>query len=390
MVCYSHSRISTFEQCKYKYKLQYIDKIKVEIPTTIEAFMGDLVHRTLEKLYSELQYQKINTLKTLLNFYNQLWDKEFSEDILIVKKDLTQDNYRKMGEKYLTLYYERNKPFDQMTILGLETEERMTLADGSEYHVRIDKLACKGDTYYVCDYKTNARMKDQDDVDSDRQLAMYSIWVKDKFRDAKKVILLWHMLAFDKDITSERNNKQLQTLMQDVVDTIEEIKLCKNWPTSTSALCNYCVYKNMCPSFKHELELESKTIREFKKDDGVKIVDELTEVESKLSDLGKRKEELHEDLINFSSQKGVDVVYGSNKKASVKQYSKIVYPEKMEEFIELLKENNIYDEVIMLCYPKLNSLILNNKCSKEIYKCITIDKAHRIYLSKKGKNENED
>ena len=27
MTTYSHSRLSTFENCKYKYKLQYIDKI---------------------------------------------------------------------------------------------------------------------------------------------------------------------------------------------------------------------------------------------------------------------------------------------------------------------------------------------------------------------------
>ena len=37
MTTYSHSRLNTFDQCKYKYKLQYIDRIKVEIPTTIEA-----------------------------------------------------------------------------------------------------------------------------------------------------------------------------------------------------------------------------------------------------------------------------------------------------------------------------------------------------------------
>ncbi len=69
MTTYSHSRLSTFENCKYKYKLQYIDKIKVDVPTTVEAFMGDLVHQTLEKLYTDLKFQKLNTLKGLLKFY---------------------------------------------------------------------------------------------------------------------------------------------------------------------------------------------------------------------------------------------------------------------------------------------------------------------------------
>jgi RecB family exonuclease len=389
MACYSHSRISTFEQCRYKYKLQYIDKIKVDTPTTIEAFMGDIVHRTLQKLYSELQYQKLNKLSDLLDFYNQTWEKEFTENILIVKKEFNAENYRKMGEKYIALYYERYKPFDQMTVLGLETEERMTLSDGNDYHVRIDKLTCKGDTYYICDYKTNARMKDQDDADSDRQLAMYSMWVKDKYRDAKKVILLWHMLAFDKDITSERNETQLQKLMQEVVDTIKEMNSCTEWKTNTSALCDYCVYKSMCPSFKHEAELELKTVREFKDDDGVKMVDELAEIDTKLTELEKRKDEIRGELVVFATQKELDMVYGSNKKASVKAFSKIVYPEDMEQFIQLLKEKKVYDDVVMLSYPKLNSLILNKRVVPEIIDQVKTETSHRITLSRKREVQND-
>jgi ATP-dependent helicase/DNAse subunit B len=54
MAIYSHSRISTFEQCRYKYKLQYIDKVKVDVPTTVEAFMGGLVHKALEIIIFEI------------------------------------------------------------------------------------------------------------------------------------------------------------------------------------------------------------------------------------------------------------------------------------------------------------------------------------------------
>ncbi|MAG20116.1 hypothetical protein CL618_01655 [archaeon] len=59
MTCYSHSRLGTFQQCKYKYKLNYIDRIKTDLES-IEAFMGKLVHETLEKLYKDLKFQKLN------------------------------------------------------------------------------------------------------------------------------------------------------------------------------------------------------------------------------------------------------------------------------------------------------------------------------------------
>jgi len=50
MTVYSHSRLSCFEQCPQKYKLQYIDRMETEVEENIEAFLGSRVHDTLEKL----------------------------------------------------------------------------------------------------------------------------------------------------------------------------------------------------------------------------------------------------------------------------------------------------------------------------------------------------
>ena len=75
MTTYSNSRVSTYENCPYQYKLKYIDKIKVDIPTTIEAFMGNLVHQALEKIYKDKKFMKENSLKEILKFYKDLWKK---------------------------------------------------------------------------------------------------------------------------------------------------------------------------------------------------------------------------------------------------------------------------------------------------------------------------
>ena len=248
MTTYSHSRVSTFENCPYKYKLQYIEKVEPEISETIEIFMGKRVHETLEKLYKDKKFKKLISKATLLKFYKDNWEKEFSDDILIVKKGLTSKNYKKMGMKYIEDYYGKYKPFNQLTILDLETQDRMTLKDGSQWHVRIDKFACddKGN-YYVCDYKTNSSMKDQEEADEDRQLAMYSIWVKDKFKDVKSVKLVWHMLAFNKEAISERTDEQLKKLEEEIINLIKKIEKAtkeNDFPTNVTALCDYCGYKS--------------------------------------------------------------------------------------------------------------------------------------------------
>jgi len=395
MATYSHSKVSIFENCPYQYKLKYIDRVEVDIPTTIESFMGDIVHRTLEKLYKDKKFKKLVSKSTLLKFYKDTWEKEYSEDILIVKDGLKADNYKKMGMKFVEDYYNRMKPFDQITILGLETQDRMTLPNGDQWHVRIDKLGCDPEgNYFVCDYKTNSRMKDQEEADSDRQLALYSVWVKDKFKDAKSVKLIWHMLAFDKDAVSERTEEQLQKLQGDVVDLINQIKKAeeeKNFPTNVTGLCSYCVYKSMCPSFKHQVEIEEKPIEKFKDDEGVQFVDEFSEIKNKLKELQDKQDELKSKLVEFAKQKGVDIVYGSNMKCSVKEFDKLVMPEgeDKDKFIQLMKDRGIYEDCSMVCYPRLQSKFLKDDIDKELKKMCQIEKDFRLSLSKRKDLEEE-
>ena len=142
----------------------------------------------------------------------------------------------------------------------------------------------------------------------------------------------------------------------------------------------------MCPSFKHEIEIEEKTVEEFKDDDGVKIVDEYSELDAKEKEIKKQKEELKEKLISFAKQKEVDFVFGSNKKAAVKAYDKIVYPEDKEKFTQMLKNKGIYEEISMISYPRLNSKILKKEIDQEIIDSISKETDYRISLSKKRVN----
>jgi len=392
MATYSHSKVSTFENCPFQYKLHYIDKIETEVPTTIEAFMGDLVHQTLEKLYKDKRFKKRVEKKILIKFYKDLWEKEYSKDILVVKEELTAENYKKMGIKFIEDYYNSHKK-DDMTIIGLETQDRLTLPDGNSWHVRMDKLGCRGDVYFVCDYKTNSRMKEQEEADSDRQLAMYSIWVKDKFKDAKKVVLKWHMLAFDKEVTSERSPEQLKKLQEEIMNIIKQIQKAEkedNFPRKQSPLCDYCLYKEHCPSFKHAIQLEKKTIEQFKKDDGVKLVDKYSELKKKLAEFEEEKEEFQNKLIEFSKQLGIDVIYGSNNVAKVKEGQKIILPEEKEELIAILKDKGLWDEIAMINFMRLQSHYFKGKLHEDILNKIKTEKDWRISLSKRKDGSRED
>ena len=119
MPTYSHSQLSTYENCPYQYKLSYIQKIKIDTEG-IEAFMGSRVHDVLEKLYRDLKMTKLNTLEELIDFYHQCWEKNWSETVQIIRKEYSAGDYRSLGEKCITDYYKHYYPFDQGRTLGLE------------------------------------------------------------------------------------------------------------------------------------------------------------------------------------------------------------------------------------------------------------------------------
>jgi putative RecB family exonuclease len=390
MATYSHSKVSAYENCPRQYKFKYIEHEEPDIKETIEMFLGSRVHETLEKLYKDKKFGKKISKTNILKFFRDTWDRQINKNILVVKKDLTQSNYKKMGEKFISNYYDRMQPFDQLIILGLETQDKMTLKDGNRWHVRIDKFACdnKGN-YYVCDYKTNAEMKDQEEADQDRQLAMYSIWIKDKFKDAKSIKLVWHMLAFNKDVYSERTELQLQKLEDEVIKAIKIIEQAikeDNFPTNVTPLCDYCEFKSKCPSFMHKLYLEKKSIRQFKKNEGVKFVDEYSELKGKIKEFNELKEKLEEKLIDFAKQFKVDIVYGSNNMAKVKEIEKVILPEdetEKETFIQLLKGKGLWEEFSMICYPKINSSALKNELDKDLKSKLEIVEDYRISLAKR-------
>lgn len=384
MTCYSHSRLGTFQQCKYKYKLQYIDKIKVDIPDTIETFMGKLVHETLEKIYKDLQFNKINSKEDLIKFYENQWDERYSDKIIVVNVEYTEENYKERGKKFIIEFYDHYKPFDQLRTIGLETEDKMPLEKGNHYHIRIDRLACdKEGNYYVCDYKTNNKLKLQDDLDEDRQLAMYSLWIKNMFNDCKSVKLVWYFLAFDKEMVSERSDEQLLQLKKEIEALIQEIEQSDSFPTHVTPLCNWCKFQQLCPAWKHKFEVEEKQ-KSFGLDDGLTLVDEYSKLQQIQKEAEAKIDKLKADLIAFASQHGIDVVFGTDKKCSVKSYDKIVFPkESKEKLLQLIKEKGLYDKFSSLNYFKLMPKIRNKEIDNDIINLTKNEKAYRLSLLKR-------
>jgi len=249
MNIYSHSRLKCYEQCQRKYKFQYIDKVKIQTKESIELFLGKRVHETLKKLYYDLRYQKKNTLEDLLVFLRNRWAKNWNNSIKIVKKEYCPEDYLNMAEKCINDYYNRYKPFNHGRIISLEERILINLDKSGNYKLcgYIDRLTKSWDGWYdIHDYKTGSRLPSLETIENDRQLALYSIGVRQRYSNVKDVRLVWHFLKFNKEIDSTRADEELEELKRNTILLIDTIESAEKFPAKPSRLCDWCKFKSIC------------------------------------------------------------------------------------------------------------------------------------------------
>ncbi|MEK6881004.1 MAG: PD-(D/E)XK nuclease family protein [Nanoarchaeota archaeon] len=255
MKVYSYSKLQTYEQCALKYKFRYIDKIRVEVEETIEGFLGKCVHSVLEFLYNERMQEKGVDIDELIKYYLTVWEKNFSDKFLIVKSEMKAEDYFNKGIKFLTNYYSRNYPFVEKTI-ATERKIFIELNEKSGLVGFVDRLAYneKDDVYEIHDYKTGA-LKSEKQLEFDRQLALYSLALKEEFKDGRDILLIWHYLDHDEKIILKKTGEQLEVLKKQVLELINEIENAGVFPYTKSRLCHWCEFKGICPAWQMQTSL---------------------------------------------------------------------------------------------------------------------------------------
>jgi len=249
MNIYSYSKLKCYEQCPQKYKLQYIDNIKTEVKENIECFLGRRVHETLKKLYKDLLYKKENTLEEILDFLYSQWFKNWSDSIIIVKKQYHPKDYLFMVKKYIIDYYNRYKPFNHGRTIGLEERIIINLDGSRNYKLcgYIDRLTEAEDGYYeIHDWKTCSRLPSLEDIKEDRQLTLYSIGVKQRYHDVRDIRLIWHFLKFDKEMNSIWTDKKIEEVKKNTIRLIDIIEATEEFSANPSKLCKWCRFKSIC------------------------------------------------------------------------------------------------------------------------------------------------
>jgi RecB family exonuclease len=151
----------------------------------------------------------------------------------------------------LLAYHRRFHPFTESATLELEEKFLFPLSEGREIRGIIDRLAKAGDgSLEIHDYKTSRRFPTPSQAGSDTQLALYELALRHRWPGTQRITLIWHYLAFDKDISIAKTLRQLETVKQNTLGLIKRIESTSTFPTQVTPLCDWCEYKEICPAMK--------------------------------------------------------------------------------------------------------------------------------------------
>ena len=392
MPIYSHSQLSTYEQCPLKYKLRYRDRIKRDIEG-VEGFLGTMVHETLKKCYDDARLTKLNSLEDLHSYYDKIWQQNWHDSIVITKKDLKPEHYQTLGKKMIETYYQRYTPFDSDITIGTEMGLNFALDDENKCRMTgyIDRLSRTDEgVFQIHDYKTSAHLPSQEDADNDKQLGLYQVGIQKKWPDINNIRLIWHYLAFDRELGSSRPDEAISRLVRGTIRLINEIESAQDFPPKESGLCDWCEYPDLCPLRKHFFKVEALPINEYLNEPGIMLVNKYVSLRNEETRIKDEMDKVREAMLDYARREEVELIKGSDYKARVRFDEQLKFPRKNEperqELDEAIKKAGKWTEVSQLDTTSLTGIVENGLWSKDlidkVMKYGRIEPSYSIHISR--------
>ena len=264
---YSFSKISCFEDCGFKFKLRYVDKIQT-FASSIALDFGSLVHSVEEEIAKCIKNnEKIDYLQLKNYFMESMFEIEnkFKADYWSIDK--SNRTYFDKKYEYLEKGIYRLKNFcnahESYKVVGIEDSFKIKFNDSITLNGKIDRTFydTATDKYLLQDIKTYAVPVDQDKLVTPLQFVFYALALKNKYNCTIDQIQCQYDLPFC-DITQDAGTKGFVDRGIKKLDKLFEGVHNKEFAPKPSPLCHYCEYcmhnpsatgdaKFMCPYYSH-------------------------------------------------------------------------------------------------------------------------------------------
>lgn len=272
---FSYSKVDTFKQCGWKYKLVYEDgnfiskgSIATEFGTLIHYIEETMAHTIIS--FERLDYDKLIDLLLTVNIESDK-EKVYGANILRNKYakewfelDKNGKNYEDKLNEYINTGIYRLRDYlianPDFEILAIEQEFDLTI-DNYIFHGFIDRAFRNVVTgeIFLEDIKTWTKDLDKDVLTTPMQLAIYSLAAQELYNtDLDKIHCFYELPLWNKRYSAgtkgfvNRSLKKIKTLLEDIAN--------EKFEPNPSPLCHWCDFchtnpnqpeegKNLCPYF---------------------------------------------------------------------------------------------------------------------------------------------
>lgn len=259
---YSYSSLNSFRNCPRQFKFNKIDKVKIPASVSIEAYLGNAIHRVLQQLYNRAANNKLMPLEETLKLFMEEIEKVDRDNLKVVSEYLGVDDYIVQGKEMLTKHYEKYKPFDQGTQYGTEITLRFDLP-GTNFNfiAKIDRLwKTKNGVMEISDFKTGKTIPRSGDLDFFYQMGLYQLGVMKNYPMLENFEVAQYFLRYGEEVRDVITPDRMEILVEDIkqeIFAIQDAIKFDNFPPKESPLCNYCDYFQLCPAKRHKIFLDS-------------------------------------------------------------------------------------------------------------------------------------
>jgi len=248
---YSVSKFGSFEHCNKKFKLHYIDKIKIDGEPVLALYRGSFAHEILEHNWDFDLEPKLNHVFT----------QEEADKVIQILKDFRKTKLGTSIEKLINhpdSVKEQDFAFNnKLELVGFWDKNAWMRGSADLYNIKLPQPL-------IVDYKTGKDKSEDPDFGVEQGM-MYAIYMFIKFPElmSVKAVFVFIEHGTKKEIYYSRSefNSYIK-LFYDKTKNLEKTEIFKE---NVSALCEYCDYHNTsyCTSFK-ENEEKSKSLMSTK------------------------------------------------------------------------------------------------------------------------------
>lgn len=244
---YSYSKISTYDQCKFKYKLKYFDK-NFLYSANIATDFGNLIHTTEENIALSIQNKnKIDYISLKNNFIlkSRALAHKYPKEFYALDK--TGKNYLEKTYIYLdtAIYrlenYLKNNP--NLIIIGIEQKFNFNYDENHSFSGSIDRAFLDQETgnILIQDIKSWPQPAQPKDLKAPLQFAIYMLAAKNLWNiELDKIKCEYDLPLCDVKQTATSTNlvEESKVLIDKLFAGIKDNK----FKPTVSALCHWCEY----------------------------------------------------------------------------------------------------------------------------------------------------